>query len=121
LAATTDADGKGQIKGCRAEAIPGVWVDRAGSGRQVCQLSAGDGGDHVITLKPAGRLTGRVQADDPSAARGLEVVARTMPQASSGRQMTGVGLATTDADGRFEIPALAAGRLALNVLATEGS
>ena len=121
LAATTDADGKGQMHGCRAEDVEAVRVrggrvrspgKRAQRRRQTAR---------VITLKAAGRLIGRVQADDPSAARGLEVIAMTRPQAPGGPQTSGEGSATTDAEGRFEIPALAAGKLALNVLPADGS
>ncbi len=121
LAATTDADGTGQIKGCRAEDIEAVWVEAAGFGRQGSELGAAAGGARAITLKPSGRLTGRVQADDPSAARGLEVIALTQPRTTTGPQVTGEDRAITDADGRFEIPALAAGKLALNVLPADGT
>ena len=113
LAATTDADGKGEIQGCRAEDIDAVLVEAAGFGLQGSELGAGA---RTITLKAAGRLTGRVQVDDPSAAWGLEVIARTLPQSSAGPQMLGEGRATTDSEGRFEISALAAGKLHVNVL-----
>ncbi len=121
LAATTDPDGTGQIKGRRAEDIEAVWVEAAGFGRQGSELGAAAGGARTIALKPSGRLTGRVQADDPSAARGLEVIALTLPRATAGPQVTGEGRATTDAQGRFEIPALAADKLALNVLPAAGT
>jgi hypothetical protein len=121
LAATTDADGKGQIQGCRSEDVEGVWVEAVGFGRQASELRAEAGGVSAIRLKPAGRLTGRVLADDPSAARGLEVIAMTRSGTSAGPQMAGEGRATTDAEGRFEIPALAAGALALNAIPAEGS
>ena len=45
----------------------------------------------------------------------------TRPQTPSGPRISGEGSAKTDADGRFEIPALAAGTLALNVLPADGS
>ena len=89
LAATTNAEGKGQIKGCRAEDIDSVLIEAAGFGLQVSELGADAGGGQAITLKPAGRLTGRVQADDPSSARGLEVMARTLPQGTTRPAMTG--------------------------------
>ena len=111
LAATTDADGKGQIQGCRAEDIEAVSVEVAGLGLQGSVLGPAVGGVHAITLKAAGRLTGRVQADDPSSARGLEVIARTLVADIRRPANAGEGRATTDAEGRFEIPALAAGKL----------
>ncbi len=120
LATTTDADGKGEIRGCRAEEIDAVLVEAAGFGRQGSELGAGAGGARAINLKAAGRLTGRVQVEDPSAARGLEVIALTLPKASTGPQISGEGRTTTDAEGRFEIPALAAGKLHLNVLIADG-
>jgi hypothetical protein len=121
LAAMTDADGKGQIQGCRAEDIEALRIEAAGFGSQMSELGAEAGGVRAITLNAAGRLTGRVQADDPSAARGLEVIVLTRPRASAGLWPAGKGRTTTDADGRFEIPALAAGTLALNVLPAEST
>ena len=120
LAAKTDADGNGQISGCRAEDIEAVLVDAAGFGLQGSELVAARPAAPAIALKPAGRLTGRVQADDPvrragpggdrhDAAAGIR----------SARRSSGDGPRTTDADGRFEIPALAAGKLALNVFLAE--
>ena len=84
LAATTDADGKGEIQDCRAEDIVAVRVAAAGFGSQMSELGAGTGGVRAITLKAAGRLIGRVQAEDPSVASGLEVDALTRPQGSDG-------------------------------------
>ena len=58
LAATTDADGKGQIKGCRAEDIEAVRVEAAGFGRQGSELGAAAGGarvDHAEARRPADR------------------------------------------------------------------
>jgi Carboxypeptidase regulatory-like domain len=121
LAATTDADGKGQIGSCRAEDMDAVWVEAAGFGLQGSELGAADEGVHVIKLQPVGRLRGRVQADDPSALRALEIRALTRPRASAGPHFLGEGRATTDSEGRFEIPALAAGKLALNALPADGS
>jgi hypothetical protein len=119
LSATTDADGQGQIQGCRAEDIEAVLVEAAGFGLQGSELGPVAGGAQTITLKPTGRLTGRVQTDDPSTARGLEVIALTRSRASAGPQVTGEGRTTTDAEGRFEFPALAAGELAVNVRPAE--
>ncbi len=48
------------------------------------ELGAGSGGVRTIALKAAGRLIGRVQAEDPSATSGLEVDALTRPQGSDG-------------------------------------
>ncbi len=123
LTTETDAGGKGQIDGCRPEDIDAVWVEAAGFGRQGTELAAGAGATRSITLEPAGRLTGRVQTDDPSDARGLAISAITFPGVESrgSPHTVGEGRTTPDAGGRFEIAALAAGKLALNVVPAEGS
>ncbi len=121
LGATTDALGEGEIQGLRSDDIEAVWVEAAGFGRQRSELFAGARGAPSITLKPAGRLNGRVEADDPGATRGLEVIAMTPPRNSVGPQTSGEGCATTNAEGRFEIAALAAGKLVLNVFPAEGA
>jgi hypothetical protein len=121
LAAATDADGKGEIQGCRAEDIVAVRVEAAGFGDQETELGAGAGGVRTITLKAAGRLTGRVQVADPSASQGLKVAALTRSRTSDGIWPIGKSRTTIDAEGRFEIPALAAGKLTLEVLPAEGT
>ncbi len=121
LAATTDADGKGQIQGCRAEDIEAVWVEAAGFGLQGSELGPAVGGVRAITLKPAGRLTGRVQVDDPVRGAGVGGHRHDAGRGHrSAHKRRARAAATTDAEGRFEIPALAAGELALNVLPAEG-
>jgi hypothetical protein len=121
VAATTDTEGKGEIKGLRSENIEAVLVEAAGFGRQGSELGASPNGIATITLKPAGRLIGRIEADDPATTRGLKVIALTLPQTRDGPAVSGDGSATTDDKGRFEIPALAAGKLALNVFPAEGA
>jgi hypothetical protein len=121
LAGTADAQGIGTIHGVRAEHIESVSVDATGFGRQVGALGASQGGIPTITLRAAGRLIGRVQVDERGAARGLEVLAWTLPAEERGPQIHGESAAITDADGRFEIPAIAAGKLAINVLPPEGT
>ncbi len=119
LAATTDADGRGEIRGCRAEDVDFVRVEAAAFGQQGTALGAEVGGARTIALAAAGRLTGRVQVADPNAARGLEVWVLSRPR-DPRQQTNGVGIAKTDAEGRFAFPALAAGKLAINVLPPEG-
>ncbi|MEJ7637072.1 MAG: carboxypeptidase-like regulatory domain-containing protein [Singulisphaera sp.] len=75
----------------------------------------------TITLAPVGRVSGIVVADDPSAAGGLTVRAFTRPHVPRPGPAMGEAGAVTDAGGRFAIPALAAGRLALHVVVPKGS
>ena len=119
LAATTDADGRGEIQGCRAADIHAVRVKVDGFGLQACDFGAGVDGVVTITLKAAGRLIGRVQADDQSSPKDLKVLVMTQPIGADRSQSSGLGQATTDADGRFEF-ALASGKLAINVFPPEG-
>ncbi len=119
LAALTDANGKGEIQGCRDVDIVAVRIEAAGFGSQLSELGAEAGGARAVKLLPAGRLNGRVRGDDPSAARGVEVIAVTSPRTSKGLWPLGRGRAMTDADGRFEFPALAAGTLRLDVFPPE--
>jgi hypothetical protein len=120
VAATTDARGNATIRGVRAERIEVISVDAAGFGRQLSGPGAGQGGVHTITLKATGRVIGRVVIDEPGAARSLEVVAFTMPTHEKNPRIISECYVTTDADGRFEIPAIAAGKLAINMLPAEG-
>ena len=77
--------------------------------------------------RPDDRSAGRGPCDRPHSGRqsgrgaGLDVIALTLPQGSAGPQTTGQGSATIDAEGRFVIPALAAGKLHVNVLPSEGT
>ena len=57
----------------------------------------------------------------PVRGAGLEVIALTRPRASGRPQTNGEARVRTDAQGRFEIPALAAGKLALIVVPTDGT
>jgi hypothetical protein len=113
LAATTDAEGNAELKGCRPDDIESVRIDAAGFGLQQCDLGAGAQGASPVTLKAAGRLVGRVQGTDPSAGRGLLI--RAFARGQRRGEAFGAGRATTDADGRFEIPALASGELVIGV------
>ena len=65
---------------------------------------------------PVGRVVGRIEAGDPQAVRGLAVRVRTDPDPAA--DVAGVGgfaSVVTDDQGRFTIPAIAAGTLALSV------
>ena len=65
---------------------------------------------------PFGRIVGQIQAGDPQAVRRLAVRIRTLPDPSAA--LTGVGgfaSVVSDDQGRFTVPAIAAGMLALSV------
>ena len=64
---------------------------------------------------PVGRVAGRIQAGDPQAVRGLAVRVRTDPDPRPTRpELGGFASVVTDDQGRFMIPAIAAGTLAVS-------
>jgi Carboxypeptidase regulatory-like domain len=69
--------------------------------------------DSVFRLEPAGRVSGRVVTEVDKPVSGLPVRAQTFPEGYDLGGTLGSATVTTDADGRFEIPAIAAGRLAV--------
>ncbi len=65
---------------------------------------------------PVGRVVGRIEAGDPRAVGGLAVRVRTDPDpAGDVGKLGGFASAVTDDQGRFTIPQIAAGTLALSV------
>ncbi|MBX6314252.1 MAG: carboxypeptidase regulatory-like domain-containing protein [Isosphaeraceae bacterium] len=71
-------------------------------------------GIRTLRLAPVGRVAGRLTAADPQAVRGVTVRLRSFVDPSA--DLTGVGgvaEVSTDDDGRFTVPALAAGMLAV--------
>ena len=69
--------------------------------------------ESVFRLEPAGRVTGRVVAEAGNPVAGLRIRAEGFPDGYDLGGTIGSATVTTDANGRFEIPAIAAGRLAL--------
>jgi hypothetical protein len=118
LAVTTDTNGNGKIRNCSGDELGIVSVEAPAFGLQRCELSAAADHVQVAKLKAAGRVSGRVQLDDRSAIKGLLVSVHTFSTESSGPQTSGEGYAATDAEGRFEIAALGAGQLYVNVVST---
>lgn len=121
MTARTDAEGKGRMADVVPQADPVVQVDSPAFGLQGGAFPADGAGIMKVTLAPAGRVSGRVLADDPATARDRIVIAFTRPAAPGPGAAMGEARVTTDSEGRFEIPALAAGQLALNVLVPAGS
>lgn len=121
LAARTGSGGEGRIADIDPAAVQSVQINAPAFGRQYAASSADEKGVMTITLATVGRVVGTVVADDPSAAGGLTVLAMTRPHAPGPVVAMGEAVAVTDAGGHFAIPALAAGRLALNVVVPKGS
>ena len=121
---TTDREGRAIVSAFHPEELLSVRVEAAGFGIQPREFRAADGladvGAKAITLLPSGRVSGRVVAEDPKAVAGRAV---RVVSSSGGRRSgdSGIAWATTDADGRFEIPEIAAGTVTVRVLPLPGS
>lgn len=114
FAVTADGDGRANLTAFDAEELEVVRITAPAFGVQQLSLPrAGRGGEHTITLAPAGRVEGRVTADDPRAARGLTLFLATRGDPSDDPDAGGRAEARTDDAGRFFVPALAEGRLTL--------
>ena len=76
--------------------------------------------ERPITLRPVGRVAGRVEADDPEAVRGVVIELWTkigghQCDSNGAGGCAGRAQAQTDDLGRFEVPALAAGVVTIQV------
>jgi protocatechuate 3,4-dioxygenase beta subunit len=112
LAATTDEAGRTVLRGLDLASLDLVRIETQVAGVQWAALPAANAdGSRRITLAPVGTLRGRVTADDPSAVSAVKI--RLATWLAAGDDLAGGGLAevVTDAEGRFEVPAIAAGAL----------
>ena len=93
-----------------------MTINTAILGTQVVQLQPNR--DKPITLRAAGRVTGRVVADDPAAVKGLDVRLGTQFES---KDTAGMASTRTDAKGRFVVAAMAEGTMSFMVSGTPGS
>ncbi len=108
LAATTDAEGRAVLGDVDPAGLDEVTVTSAACGLQRVPLAFGD---PTARLARAGRVEGRVVADDPAATRGRAITLRT----GSGTSSRGLASVVSDSEGRFVVPTLAEGPLKLMV------
>ena len=110
--ATADADGRAVIDAFAPREVAHIEAEADGFGLQGRDELPPTAGPKTITLRPAGRLEGRLVADGPVDFKGWRVTASTWPEGP--RQSpwpTGRGSAVVGPDGRYTIPEIAAGRL----------
>ena len=121
---TTDRDGRAVLSAFRPEELLAVDVEAEGFGLQPREFRTPEGmadvGSKSIALAAVGRVSGRVVAEDPQAVAGLAVRV-TSSTAGRGGANAGLAPATTDASGRFEVPAIAAGVVTVRVRPRAGS
>jgi protocatechuate 3,4-dioxygenase beta subunit len=122
LAATTDREGRADLEGLRPEDVAQIEVAAEGFGSQRASYLPPSADDKTIRLRGAGRLSGRLVCDRPAAVRGWSITARILVDDQGGWSwaLSEVEL-TSDDQGRFEVPAIAAGRLSLTLQAPAGS
>lgn len=125
LAATTDRDGRAAIPGLLAVDLIGVRVVADGFGSQQHTFAGAEPPapePRAVGLRPTGRIAGRLTAEDPAEAAGQVVRASTAPSPGepADAPLTEVE-ATTDAEGRFQLAGVAAGRVSIRVCPRAGS
>ncbi len=91
-----------------------IRVDSPKFGTQIIRtLGPNTTRETAFRLEPAGRVSGRVVVAGGQPVTGLPVRAETLPDGYDSGGTLGVATVTTDANGQFEIPAIAAGGLSL--------
>jgi hypothetical protein len=113
----TDARGVAVLDAFAAERVAELEVKASGHGIQRCALLPTVKGHRLVWLAPVAKVTGQLTADDPHLLEGWSIWAATSPvdkSAGADISFAGVAVATTDGQGRFEIPAIAEGYLTLS-------
>ncbi len=116
FAVRTDAQGRTTLHVGAADEVEVVRVASGPSGVQQLRMPRPDpAGVRTLRMMPVGRVVGQFRAGDPQAVRGLTVRARTVPdQSVDAAGVVGFASVITDDQGRFTIPAIAAGTLVLS-------
>ena len=122
LAIITDAEGRGTVPGFEAGDFPVVDVTVAGLVTQGLPIPASNSEPKVVTLRPLGRLSVRVTADDLSALQSWKITAFTKPADVSGYvEGTSWVRGTTDPLGIADYRPMAAGRISWKIEAPDNS
>ena len=119
LTATTDGDGRVSLDGILPTDI--LWLDVTAPGQLVqCLPIEPEGG--TLSLRPVGKLTARIVADDPKAVKGWTIIARSRPSEPGYRGPYTVHWASeiTGDDGRVAFPPLAVGQVMWDLEAPKG-
>ncbi|HEX7378448.1 MAG TPA: carboxypeptidase-like regulatory domain-containing protein, partial [Pirellulales bacterium] len=116
LTARTDAEGKATLTGLVPSELETVRVESGASGAQWAGLPADRGKIVLVSLAPVGQLRGRLTADEPRAIARKRLRFATWQVPGDEHSGGGLAAATTDDEGRFEVPPLAAGSLTFEIL-----
>ena len=119
--ATTDAEGRAVLSAFRPDEVVAVRVEAAGFGVQAREFAQADGmaplGPKAFRLAGVGRVEGRVVGVDPKAVEGRTI---RLVSTSEGHEI-GLAEARTDGEGRFAVPAIAAGLVTIRIRPEAGS
>jgi hypothetical protein len=118
LAIETRPDGRAEITWATPGDLEAVRIASATLGRQVVRVPRMKPREPALTIRLAavGRVAGRIKAEDPGAVRGLVVRMRTTAEGSDqALALGGEATVTTDDQGGFQVPAIAAGTLVLAI------
>ena len=113
LSVTTGADGRARFEGLAKEDLGVCSVESKAFGKQVVFIKRSAKVEQLLTLRAVGKLLGRVVVDPPEQAEGLTIEGDTYTGLLQDRPIAlgGSFRASTNAEGRFEVPALAPGTL----------
>jgi beta-lactamase regulating signal transducer with metallopeptidase domain len=123
ICATTDAQGWAAMPAVSGERLYRVVVrsEEFGEQAQIFRNPEKTPANRTIDLRPAGRIEGRVIADDPALAHGLRMALTTetsavYPWPPVLPATEGYAMVESDRDGRFTVPALAEGTLRIDTV-----
>ena len=117
--------GRGRARGPAARRVSISSASRPpGSATSSSLVAGAKDGPRTARLAPVGRLTGRVPGPNPGRARGVTIQVTTSlngPERRTGFEPEGQAEVVIDDAGRFEVPALAVGKLRLTLQPSDGS
>ncbi len=115
--------GRAVLDGFASAELVAIAVRAKGFGSQPRTFHPPTRGPKTVRLSPVAKVSGRLAGGEPAILRGWKVSAWTMSSdGPTGRPGSWIGgaEATSDDEGRFEIPAIAAGNLTITCRPPEG-
>lgn len=115
LRAKSDASGEAELPDVVGEELRIIRVQSPQFGWQWSTLARSTGGAHSVSLAPAGAISGQLIDDEGAALASTCVRLATWVEPRDELAGGGLAEATTDAEGHFHVPVIAAGILQLAV------
>lgn len=122
LAAESDASGQAELPDVTGERLRTVRIDAEGFGSQWAALGRPDAVEaSTVSLSPIAAIGGQLVDDDGQALPSTRVRLTTWTEPRDELAGGGVADVTTDTDGRFQVPVMAAGMLQIAAELPPGS